>query len=1172
MNNIDSLSSEDRQRTYEEFCALGEGTKIRMENSNDDDDLIMITASDLREVRVLEFRDRIANSKYAGNERYLSRLAQFAHSEELRLAAQQAIWEHLNEAQRAQILYGQALPFGGEILRAESIKEGISRSLTGLTVADTNAILKQARQSIRERVDNLASPRDASSRTDYNRQLAAASRDSATLDLIDRLVVYHTFSNVGIDAVVPVLKTSVALNRKEINYGFWSQKQLAGLPTYGAFDLWSKWQQWGQNSRIRELAPSYQDGFRAEFDAQKKIVVKPVDGTSPASYKKRWESTGYVDGAAQWVQYRPGGQVDYIIRSHRDSDRLNAIERALQFVVRLSPYADPYAGFGRFTFNWNYYEGIDEQDYFGLQMGERFEGTQTKTDLNSTVPMALRQRWGDVEDQSIIARHDGTIKVTNVQPQEQVTVNLKDGRKSWKLGRGELSVAEQADGKLKVQGVRTRKDPADPKKSIREDIDQVVDLNDVGPTTFDTGSSKYTLSKGFFGGLKVTAQDTRTDKTSTVKLTSENASFIVNAGGKEILVPYSAIAKRNFHDILSWDADTQTGRGYDIDIRKRGYLGKEYELTIKPYDYTSTSPTGPPAPQYHAPYHSVQYHQLAAEEWMRAEKDLMDGIEQHMQNLPPATATPQSSAQTPAARAAQPAAQRGILEQNNVGNIVFSFSYTLATGGVASFQRGIIEGLLRSNPGVDIHLVYLGPTSTVTTKAVTINGRKVVFHGVPTRGGVNSTQQRKIVAEILSDINGQKKIDLVVNNDAENVDFARGLLDFCEGQRVPLHSYYHGGNISTGTLEIMSRSTTAVTNSQAYARIFERLGVPNVQVLYPVPDLTYFSRSAMSQSDADEAAELIKQYQLQGKTVIIHPGRVDFQKGQVDTIDAAALLKAKKEGKDVVFIIIGPAVSAEEKARLTHRAFVTHGLKEGQDIIFVPGQTRRQIRQWLSIADLVLYPSRWVEPFGLVPVEAQSMGVPVVVSSEGGLPETLSEGETGLIVPKKDPVALADAIGSLLVDRAKMRTMAARAPEFVKERFGDGGNLRGYEDSYLSAVSRGKKGERMLANPVRNGDMRDVRFDPNHSVGTWEEAMTVAERDWDASRRESEARAMQAAEAPSVQPYSTSPYLASAYDGQGPGQAGVGGTGEGGGIVGSGAGGSKVEVKSEPPATPKVDA
>ena len=71
----------------------------------------------------------------------------------------------------------------------------------------------------------------------------------------------------------------------------------------------------------------------------------------------------------------------------------------------------------------------------------------------------------------------------------------------------------------------------------------------------------------------------------------------------------------------------------------------------------------------------------------------------------------------------------------------------------------------------------------------------------------------------------------------------------------------------------------------------------------------------------------------------------------------------------------------------------------------------------LDRATVVVVPSRYEEPFGLVAVEAGLAGRPVVASRMGGLPEIVDDGRSGLLVPPDDAAALAAALLTVLGDR-----------------------------------------------------------------------------------------------------------------------------------------------------------
>src|SRR5207302_1759145 len=81
--------------------------------------------------------------------------------------------------------------------------------------------------------------------------------------------------------------------------------------------------------------------------------------------------------------------------------------------------------------------------------------------------------------------------------------------------------------------------------------------------------------------------------------------------------------------------------------------------------------------------------------------------------------------------------------------------------------------------------------------------------------------------------------------------------------------------------------------------------------------------------------------------------------------------------------------------------------------IFTGGIAHTGIPRLLRSADVVVC-TPWYEPFGIVPLEAMACGVPVIASAVGGLTDTVVHGETGLLVPPRDPAAVAEAAKRLL--------------------------------------------------------------------------------------------------------------------------------------------------------------
>jgi glycogen(starch) synthase len=107
-----------------------------------------------------------------------------------------------------------------------------------------------------------------------------------------------------------------------------------------------------------------------------------------------------------------------------------------------------------------------------------------------------------------------------------------------------------------------------------------------------------------------------------------------------------------------------------------------------------------------------------------------------------------------------------------------------------------------------------------------------------------------------------------------------------------------------------------------------------------------------------------------------------------------------------------------------------------------------EIPALLNSATVVLIPSRVIEGFGLVAMEAAVMGRPVVATRSGGLPEVVIDGQTGLIVEKEDSAALAAAITYLLDHPDVAERMGDAARERAQTEFGLERHVNAYEMLY----------------------------------------------------------------------------------------------------------------------------
>jgi glycosyltransferase involved in cell wall biosynthesis len=166
-----------------------------------------------------------------------------------------------------------------------------------------------------------------------------------------------------------------------------------------------------------------------------------------------------------------------------------------------------------------------------------------------------------------------------------------------------------------------------------------------------------------------------------------------------------------------------------------------------------------------------------------------------------------------------------------------------------------------------------------------------------------------------------------------------------------------------------------------------------------------------------------------GPATIVLVGRLSSAKGQNTAIDATALLAA--QGRRVVLELVGDVFRGYEAVRDQLREQAER-LGVADRVVFtgfVADPTAAYLR-----ADVVVVPSL-IESFGMVAVEACAQARPVVASSIGGLPEVVVDGSTGLLIPPRDPQALAAAVATLLDDPALARRLAVAGAERVRSEF-----------------------------------------------------------------------------------------------------------------------------------------
>jgi glycogen synthase len=195
--------------------------------------------------------------------------------------------------------------------------------------------------------------------------------------------------------------------------------------------------------------------------------------------------------------------------------------------------------------------------------------------------------------------------------------------------------------------------------------------------------------------------------------------------------------------------------------------------------------------------------------------------------------------------------------------------------------------------------------------------------------------------------------------------------------------------------------------------------------------------------------------------LIVLAGRVEWEKGGDVAIRALPRIRRQHPGTHLV--VAGTGSQQEPLAQLARRHRVVRSVR------FAGHLADNELAALLGTADIALVPSSY-EPFGMVALEAGAAGTPVIAGAAGGLPEIVTSGENGLLVPPRDPQALADAAGAILDDPDLGARLVRTARRDIETRFIWPVAARATEKVYAEAVAD-PRSPRRRPRPVPRGNV-----------------------------------------------------------------------------------------------------
>lgn len=172
-------------------------------------------------------------------------------------------------------------------------------------------------------------------------------------------------------------------------------------------------------------------------------------------------------------------------------------------------------------------------------------------------------------------------------------------------------------------------------------------------------------------------------------------------------------------------------------------------------------------------------------------------------------------------------------------------------------------------------------------------------------------------------------------------------------------------------------------------------------------------------------------------------GRLVQWKGQRDFLDAAA--RVLQRHPETRFAVVGDALFTSDHDERADLRRYAERLGIAGSVLFTGH--RDDVTDVMAGLDLLVHCSI-AEPFGRVLIEGMAARCPVVAYADGGVPEIVEDGITGLLVPPRDTQALANAIDALLDDPVRRVTMGEAGRQRVAERFTAAATARQVEAIY----------------------------------------------------------------------------------------------------------------------------
>ena len=256
------------------------------------------------------------------------------------------------------------------------------------------------------------------------------------------------------------------------------------------------------------------------------------------------------------------------------------------------------------------------------------------------------------------------------------------------------------------------------------------------------------------------------------------------------------------------------------------------------------------------------------------------------------------------------------------------------------------------------------------------------------------------------------------------------------GAHVVVHA--HGGNLQTWLDSRSKRLATRIALSAAHGIVAVSQGVHD-----SLADVVGPGRVRLVDNGID-----VERFRPNGR--VHHPPRVLYvglltpRKGVVDLLHASEVLRSRRVPHELVLVGGTPDEGPDAEAEVRAVA--------GDGVIFQGVRAHEQMPEVYWEADVFCLASWW-EAMPLSVLEAMASGIPVVATRVGDIPRIVEDGLTGILVPAKDPEALANALEVYLADSTRRRAAGQAGRERVEQNYSVEAMVLATVDAYHAVMS-----------------------------------------------------------------------------------------------------------------------